>query len=81
MNNILTTVTDNDGLINYYAACFYCATGDNDRALTCAEASLKAGYANYYDWMYNTDARINVAPLRDDLRFLNLLHRYEGIFK
>lgn len=81
MNNILTTVADNDGLINYYAACFYCAADDSDRALTCVEAALKAGYANYYDWMYNTDARINVAPLRDDLRFLNLLHRYEGIFK
>lgn len=81
MNNILTTVNDNDGLINYYAACFYCAADDSERALACAEAALKAGYANYFDWMYNTDARINVAPLRDDLRFLNLLHRYEGIFK
>lgn len=81
MNNILTTVTDNDGLINYYAACFYSAAGDSDRALSCVEASLKAGYANYYDWMYNIDARINVAPLRDDLRFLNLLSRYEGLFK
>ena len=81
MNNILTTLTDNDGLINYYAACFYSAAGDSDRALSCVEASLKAGYANYYDWMYNTDARINVAPLRDDLRFLNLLSRYEGLFK
>lgn len=81
MNNILTTVNDNDGLINYYAACFYTAAGDSDRALTCVEAALKAGYANYYDWMYNVDARINVAPLRDDLRFLNLLSRYEGIFK
>ena len=56
-------------------------TGDNDRALVCAEKSLKAGYANYYNWMYNTDARINVAPLRDDLRFLNLLNRYDMIFK
>lgn len=81
MNNIITSVTDNDGMINYYAACFYTAAGDSDRALACVEAALKAGYANYYDWMYNVDARINVAPLRDDLRFLNLLHRYEGIFK
>lgn len=81
MNNIVTTVTDNDGQINYYAACFYCAAGDYDRALSCAEASMKAGYGNIYNWMYNNDARINVAPLRDDLRFLNLLHRYEGLFK
>ncbi len=81
MNNIVTTVTDNDGLVNYYAACFYCAAGDYDRALNCAEASMKAGYGNIYNWMYNNDARINVAPLRDDLRFLNLLHRYEGVFK
>lgn len=81
MNNILTTVDDYDGFINYYGACFYAMTGDNDRALVCAEKSLKAGYANYYNWMYNTDARINVAPLRDDLRFLNLLNRYDMIFK
>lgn len=81
MNNILATVDDNDGMINYYAACFYAAAGDNDRALSCVEASLKAGYGNYYNWMYNNDARISVAPLRDDLRFLNLLHRYEGLFK
>lgn len=81
MNNIVTTVTDNDGLVNYYAACFYCAAGDYDRALSCAETSMKAGYGNIYNWMYNNDARINVAPLRDDLRFLNLLHRYEGVFK
>lgn len=81
MNNILTTVTDNDGLINYYAACFYCATGDYDRALVCAENAMKAGYSNLYNWLHNNDARINVAPLRDDLRFLNMLHRYEQAFK
>lgn len=80
MENILTTVTDSDGLVNYMGACFFCAKGDNDRALACAEASLKAGYANYYDWTDNRDGRINVAPLRDDLRFLNLLHRHAPIF-
>ncbi len=81
INNILTTVPDYDGMINYYGACFYAQAGDNDRALQCAEASLKAGYGNLFDWMYNTDARINCAPLRDDLRFLNLLHRYNGLFE
>lgn len=81
MDNILNLVADNDGLANYYGACFYAQKGDNDRAIRCAEQSLKNGYANYYDWMFNNDARINVAPLRDDLRFLNLLQRYSVIFQ
>ena len=48
--------------------------------MRCAEESLKLGYANYHDWADNTDGLVNVAPLRDDLRFLNLLHRYRHIF-
>lgn len=81
MDNLLTNVPDHDGLINYYGACFYAARGDNDRALQCAEASMRKGYANYYNWMLNTDSPVNLAPLRDDLRFLNLVERYGGLFK
>ncbi len=81
MDNILNTVADHDGLANYYGACFYTARGDNDKALQCAEEALRKGYANYYNWMLNTDSPINMAPLRDDLRFLNLMERYSGLFK
>ncbi len=81
IDNILDHTPDHDGLANYYGACFYAARGDNDRALQCAEASMRKGYANYYNWMLNTDSPANVAPLRDDLRFLNLIERYGGLFK
>lgn len=66
--------------IQYLGACFYAQADNFDKAIDCATRSLEAGYANYYDWNYNTDARINVAPLRDDLRFLNLLQRYTHLW-
>lgn len=71
---------DHDGMANYIGACFYTARGDNDRALQCAEESMRKGYANYYNWMLNTDLPVNPAPLRDDLRFLNMMERYRGLF-
>lgn len=80
MDNILDTVTDSDGLLHYYGACFFARSGNTERAMRCAEESLKLGYANYHDWADNTDGLVNVAPLRDDLRFLNLLHRHRHIF-
>ena len=81
IDNILSGNKDHDGLANYYGACLYSAMGDYDKALQCAEASLKLGYANYYNWMFNEDEPINVRPLRDDLRFLNLMSRYSGLFE
>lgn len=80
MNNILASVDDYDGMINYYGACFFAQYGDNDRAIRCVENALEKGYANYFNWTDLKDGRINVAPLRDDLRFLNLLSRYSAIF-
>lgn len=80
MDNILDTVTDYDGLIHYYGACFYAQYGDMDRAMELADKSLNLGYANYHDWTEAIDGRVNVAPLRDDLRFLNMLHRHDAIF-
>lgn len=81
MSEVLSAKPDNDGELNYMAACYYCAAGDNDRAIECATRSLDAGYADYYNWMRNTDGRINVAPLRDDLRFLNLIERHRHLFE
>lgn len=80
MDNILRTVTDHDGLINYYAACLFAQAEDYDRAMECAERSISLGYANYHNWTSAAEAGINVGPLRDDLRFLNLLSRNGAIF-
>ena len=66
--------------ILYLAACLFAQTDDFDTALDYAKKALEAGYANYYDWAYESDARVNVAPLRDDLRFLNLLERYSHLW-
>ncbi len=80
MENILNTVTDTDGLIHYYGACFYAQAGDTEKAMECASKALDLGYANYHNWTEAIDGRINVEPLRDDLRFLNMLHRHDAIF-
>lgn len=80
MENILRTVTDYDGLIHYYGACFYAQAGDMTRAMKCAEEALNLGYANYHNWTEAIDGRVNVGPLRDDLKFLNMLHRHYAIF-
>lgn len=79
-NTLLTAVPDNDGLNNYYAACYYSMRGDDDRALECAERSLKAGYSDNHNWMDNNDGQINAGTLRDDLRFLRLIQKYNSIF-
>ena len=80
MDNILVNVYDYDGLIHYYGACFYSQTGDLDKAMKCAADALDLGYANYHAWTEATDGYVNVAPLRDDLKFYNLLHRHDAIF-
>ncbi|MCH5221623.1 MAG: tetratricopeptide repeat protein [Muribaculaceae bacterium] len=80
MTNILDTVTDYDGLINYYGACLFAQAGDTDKAMECAEKALSLGYANYHNWTEASDGVVNVGTLRDDLRFLNMLHRHDSIF-
>lgn len=80
IENILESSTDSDGYINYLAACFYSAAGDQQRALDCVAKSLEAGYANYYDWMYNSDGRINVALLRDNATFQELINNHKSLF-
>ena len=80
MDLILAEVPDNDGLVNYYATCFYALQGNDDKALECAERALQAGYSDNHNWMVNTDGLINVGSLRDDLRFLRLMQQYNSIF-
>lgn len=71
---------DYDGSKHYYGACFYAWAGRTDKALECVETALKAGYANYHNWMANADGRVNVSPLRDDARFKALMEKYKSIF-
>ena len=77
---MLATAVDNDGLVNYYAACFYSLRDDSDNAIACVERSLQAGYSDNHNWMNNTDGFINAGALRDDLRFLRLMQKYNAIF-
>jgi len=81
MNNILRTVVDFDGLIHYYAACYYSQTGMTERALRCMETSLEKGYANYHNWTKASEANINCAPLRSNPEFTRLLDKYSHLFK
>lgn len=80
MDNIISTVTDYDGLIHYYGACYYAQAGNTEKALACTSKALELGYANYHNWTEAVDGGVNVGELRDDLRFLNLLTRYNSIF-
>lgn len=72
---------DSDGRLNYYGACFYAQAGEPDKALACMQKALEQGYANIFDWKFNNDADINVAPIRQDPRFESLLTQYAGIFQ
>lgn len=80
MDNVLANTVDHDGMVNYYATCLYSQAGLTDKALDCMEKSLANGYANAHNWNRNEDARINVAPLRDNPRFTSLLEQYKAIF-
>lgn len=80
MENILASVADPTGEINYYATCFFAQAGNADRAFECMEKSLEKGYANYHNWNDLKDGWVNCAPIRDELRFLWLIHKYNVIF-
>lgn len=80
IDNILKTNTDPDGYINYVAACLYSHADEHDKALECVARSLVNGYADLYDWDKDSDARMNVSPIRDDLRFIQLIDKHHSIF-
>lgn len=80
IESILSDSKDIDGSIHYYAACFYAQSGSLDRAFDCMETSLENGYADYYNWTFNNDSMVSVAPLRHDVRFKTLLDRYNYLF-
>lgn len=80
LEDIINNVADNDGRLNYLAACYYMLRNDDVKALEAVERSLKAGYSDNHNWMYNTDGPVNAGALRDDLRFLRLMQQYNYIF-
>lgn len=69
-----------DGATEYLCAAIYAQAGEFDSAFRMMEASLNKGYANLYNWKLNDNANMNVAPLRDDLRFEQLLSRFSHLF-
>lgn len=79
METILTTVPDNDGLANYYGACYYGLRGNKDKALACTKTALEKGYSDKHNWLDNNDGQINVASLRNDPQFTALLKEYKII--
>lgn len=81
IENILKSLKDTDGLEYYYATCLYAWAGDKDKAFENMKLALQNGYANYHQWKNDNDAKINVAPLRDDPRFESLLNQYSIIFQ
>lgn len=80
IERVLATANDYDGEVNYLAACYYAQAGATDKALKCMETSLEKGYANYYNWNFNSDAGVNVEPIRKEARFGELLKKYANIF-
>lgn len=79
LNNILSG-NDNDGSVNYYAACYYALTGNTEKALQCVQTSLSKGFGSYYLWNDYSVGDVNVAPLRQNTQFSQLLQKYGSLF-
>ena len=77
--SLLNNENDNDGLINYYAACYYAEKGSLEKAADCMEKSLEKGYANYHNWV-DCNGPVTVAALRDTPRFKGYISRFSPIF-
>lgn len=72
--------TDVDGRKHFLAACLFAQAGDNNEALKLAAMALERGYANLYDWEYDTTANINISPLRNMPEFKELLEKNAHLF-
>ena len=71
---------DSDGSLNYLAACLYAQAGESGKALECAANSMRAGYADTYNWTRYDAARVNVAPLRHGNALTDIMAKYAYIF-
>ncbi|MDE5838113.1 MAG: hypothetical protein K2H39_03585, partial [Paramuribaculum sp.] len=79
INSLLINEPDNDGTINYYAACYFADKGSLEKAAECMEKALTKGYANYHNWTAATGA-VTVEPLRDTPQFKGYMERFSSIF-
>lgn len=64
---------DNDGEINYYAACFYSLAGDEEKALEAVRTSVSKGFGSIYLWKDYSEGVINVSNLRDNDSFKEII--------
>lgn len=80
IQDILSAPKTSDGYEFYIATCFYALLGDNDNALKYMDTALQKGYANYHDWVMNSDGCINVAPIRELPKFKELISKYSTLF-
>lgn len=81
LESALLQTSDIDGRAHYLAACLYAQLGDIDSAFDMMRIALQQGYASLYDWKYSDLANLNVAPLRSDDRFSQLLSTYSHLFE
>lgn len=72
---------DVDGYNHYLGACLYANAGYIDEAFDALRTSLSLGFADLQNIRFNNIANINLAPLRDDPRFDELLNRYNHLFE
>lgn len=77
--SLLNNQQDNDGTINYYAACYFAEKGSLEKAADCMEKALEKGYANYHNWTTLKGA-VTVEPLRETPRFKGYISRFAPIF-
>lgn len=80
-DEIVRDNTDTDGSVNYIAACLYAQAEETEKAFDCLETALNKGYANKYQYTVCDDARVNLAPIRKDPRFMKTLANYSYIFE
>ena len=69
----ILTKSDNDGEINYYAACFYSLSGDEEKALEATRLSVSKGFGSIYLWKDYSEGIINVSKLRDNIKFREII--------
>ena len=80
IESIISQTTQHDGKEYYYATCIYSWAGNYNKALEYMAKALDSGYAHYHNWIKCNDANINVAPLRDNPQFKELINKYSIIF-
>lgn len=80
-DTIMRDIKDSDGSVSYLMACLYAQAEETDKAFDALESALNKGYSNKYQFTVYDDARINLAPIRNEARFNTTLANYSYIFE